>query len=132
MGPLGTHFYNPALLTIAEEFDCSETLVNASVTVYSLVLAIAPLVWGPMSDRMGRRPVYLAAASVFVVGCLGCWFSINIYMLIAFRFLQGAGGSAVMSVGAGTIADIHRKEERGRAMGLYWGSFRARRSFSEI
>lgn len=120
MGPLGTHFYNPALGQIGIDLNCSETLVNATVTVYSLVLAVAPIFWGPMSDRVGRRPIYLAAATVFVVGCLGCYFSLNIGMLIAFRLLQGAGGSAVMSVGAGTIADIHRKEERGRAMGLYW------------
>ncbi|KAI9033440.1 major facilitator superfamily domain-containing protein [Hyaloraphidium curvatum] len=120
MGPLGTHFYAPALTTIAEELQASETLVNLTVTIYSIVLSVAPLVWGPLSDRVGRRPIYLASSSVFVVGCLGCFFSANVGMLVAFRFLQGTGSSAVMSVGAGTIADTHRKEERGRAMGMYW------------
>lgn len=120
MGPLGTHFYNAGLESIAEDLNTSETLVNATVTVYSLVLAVAPLIWGPLSDRIGRRLVYLCSASVFVVGCLGCFFAVNIGMLIAFRFVQGSGASAVMSVGAGTIADIYRKEERGRAYGTYW------------
>ena len=108
------------LTDIQADLNTSATAVNATLTIYLLVLAIGPLGWATLADSWGRRPVYLLSLVIFVAGCIGCTFSPNVGALMACRFFQAAGGSSVMSVGAGTISDVFAINERGRAMSLYY------------
>lgn len=69
----------------------------------------------------GRRPAYLYSLPIMIIGSLGVARAQTIHQLLAFRFLQAMGGSPGTSVGFGVIGDIYRLEERGRAMGSYYG-----------
>lgn len=120
VAPLCTTVYLPAIHTIQQDLQTTELLINLTVTLFVIVLAIAPLVWAPISDSLGRRPVYLISLSLLVVASAACAGSVNVGMLMAFRMLQATGSSSVLSIGAGTLSDIFEPEERGQAMGLFF------------
>ena len=81
---------------------------------------MGPLIWAPLSDKLGRRFIYMATLTIFGLNALGCGLSPNINLLIMFRLLQSLGGSAIVSIGAGTISDIFPIAERARALSLYF------------
>lgn len=69
----------------------------------------------------GRRPAYLCSLPVMIIGSIGVGRARNVQQLLVFRFIQAMGASPGTSVGFGVIGDIYRLEERGRAMGSYYG-----------
>jgi len=69
----------------------------------------------------GRRPAYLCSLPVMILGSIGVGCAQNVQQLLVFRFIQAMGASPGTSVGFGVIGDIYRLEERGRAMGSYYG-----------
>ncbi|KAI9000331.1 major facilitator superfamily domain-containing protein [Hyaloraphidium curvatum] len=120
VAPLCTTIYLPALKTIQNDLGTTEVLINLTVTLFVVVLGIAPLIWAPLSDTLGRRPVYLLTLSLLVVSSAACAGSVNVWMLLAFRMLQAAGSSSVLSIGAGSISDIYPAAERGKALGTFY------------
>lgn len=85
-----------------------------------LAMGICPLWWSQLSERSGRRTVYIISFSLFVIFSVCSALAVDIGMLIAFRVLSGGAASSVQAVGAGTIADIWEVKERGRAMGWFY------------
>lgn len=85
-----------------------------------LSMGIFPLWWSYISERSGRRVVYLISFVLNVAFTLACGFSTSMGMLIGFRVLAGGAASSMQSVGAGTVADIWESSQRGRAMGIYY------------
>ncbi|KAI8318862.1 MFS general substrate transporter [Martensiomyces pterosporus] len=83
-------------------------------------MAVFPLFWSNIAERYGRRNVYIASMLIYTAGSIGCALSKNIASLLVSRLIQSAGSSSVLGVGAGTIADIFERKERGTAMGLYF------------
>jgi multidrug resistance protein len=120
VAPLTSAIYLPSLVSIGESLNTTPVLVNASVSVFTVMIGIAPLFWAPVSDKKGRRPVYLMSLSILVVSSVFCGFAINIEWLLIGRIIQAIGSSAVLSVGAGTISDVFVRSERGRAMGIFF------------
>lgn len=83
-------------------------------------MSIFPLWWSSFSERLGRRTIYLASFTLFVLfNCL-CAVSDSIAMLVVMRLLSGGASASVQAVGAGTIADLWEPRERGRAMGIFY------------
>lgn len=85
-----------------------------------LSMSIFPLWWSSFSERLGRRTIYLASFTLFVVFNVLCAVSKSIAMLIVMRMLSGGASASVQAVGAGTIADLWDAHERGRAMGIFY------------
>lgn len=81
--------------------------------------AFGPLVVAPMSELYGRMPVYHTTNILFVVFTAACGVSTNLNMFIGFRLLEGIAGSAAITMGAGTCADMFEAKERGRAIALW-------------
>src|SRR5689334_8458070 len=94
LGPLSTDFYLPALPVLARYFGVDETGAQATLSAYLIGFAGAILVYGPLSDRFGRRPVLAGGVVIFTLASLGCALSQSIGMLVAFRFLQALGACA--------------------------------------
>ncbi|KXS08964.1 MFS general substrate transporter [Gonapodya prolifera JEL478] len=111
--------YLPSIVVIQDDLRTTDVLTNLTITVYVLATAFAPVVWATLSDRYGRRPVYILSNLVCLAASIVMIFTSNIGMLIALRIVQGAGSSASLSVGAGTISDIFDITERGRAFGTF-------------
>lgn len=90
LGVLPFNMFVPSMPTIAREFETDFATINLAVAGYAVVTAITHLVAGAVSDRIGRRPVLLAAMTIFVIGSIGCYFAASIYVFLGFRLLQGS------------------------------------------
>ncbi|GAX74294.1 hypothetical protein CEUSTIGMA_g1743.t1 [Chlamydomonas eustigma] len=119
MVPFCDTIYLPALPDIATDLKATDTEVATTVSIYMFMVGLMALVWGPASDRFGRRINYYLALALFLVTTVVCIFSLNIQMLIAFRCLQGVAVASFVSVGGGVVADIFPPHERGFASGLF-------------
>ncbi|NMG48097.1 Bcr/CflA family efflux MFS transporter [Azoarcus communis] len=114
--PITTDLYLPALPAITEGFGAS--MAQAQLTLSGLLLAfgISQLVWGPISDRFGRRPVLLVGLGAYVLSAIGSAFASSMELLILWRIVQGtAMGAAVMCARA-LVRDLYAPEAGARAM----------------
>ncbi|KAL0953544.1 hypothetical protein HGRIS_004766 [Hohenbuehelia grisea] len=118
---LTSNIYFPAIPVIANAFNKSTELINLTVTVYLVLQGISPMIWGTLSDRYGRRPVFLACLLVLAVSCVGLALvpTSAYWLLMLLRCLQAAGGASTIALGAGVIGDIATRAERGGFFGLY-------------
>ncbi|KAK9348530.1 major facilitator superfamily domain-containing protein [Lipomyces starkeyi] len=117
--PLATNIYFPSITAIASDLHVSVEMINITVTTYMILQGIAPTFWGSFADVLGRRPVYLATITVFMLANLGLALQDSYAALLVLRMCQSAGSSATVAIGAGTIADVALPAERGSYMGLF-------------
>ncbi|MER7398515.1 MFS transporter [Streptomyces sp. NPDC000151] len=94
-----------------------------ATTAYLITSTIATPLYGKLSDLHGRKPYYLAAISIFVVGSVLCTFSTSMTELAVFRALQGLGAGGLMSLALAIIGDIVPPRERARYQGYMLGTF---------
>ena len=98
----GTSVYTPALADIMAEFNVSRTAALVGITVYTMGLAFGPVFSAPMSEKYGRKIVYLLSSPVFILFTLGAGFSKSFASLIVCRFFAGLTGSPALAGGAGS------------------------------
>lgn len=87
---LTLNMFVPSLVNIAADFNVDYAVVNLSIAGYLAVTAVLQILIGPMSDRLGRRPILLTALVIFSLASLGCFLATDIWVFLFFRFLQGA------------------------------------------
>ncbi|CAO3610840.1 unnamed protein product [Mucor hiemalis] len=116
---LSAHVYLPNLLTIQKDLNTTPEMVNLTITMYMILQSVSPTFWAALADNFGRRPIYIATSSIFIVANVGLACSKNYATLLLLRMLQAVGSSSAIALGAGVIADIASPEERGGFMGLY-------------
>lgn len=99
-------------------FDAPVEIVNLTLSGYMLLFALSTLLWGPLSDKYGRKPILRTGLSVYFVASCLCALSPNIYCFISARLLQACGGGAISSVCLAVVKDCYK----GRSMGtvLAW------------
>lgn len=111
-----------AIRTIAD--DLQGLSAQAWVTTaYLITSTITTPLYGKLSDIYGRRPMFIIAISVFVVGSFACTFSTSMYELAAFRALQGIGAGGLMSMAFAILADIVPPRERAKYQGYFLAVF---------
>lgn len=104
--PFAIDTYLPGFPQIAADLDATAAQVQLTLTGFLLATAVGQLVWGGLSDQLGRRPVLLLGIGVGVVSSLVCALTGSIWLLIAMRTLQGLGTGAVMVVARAVVADL--------------------------
>lgn len=109
-GPMAMQIFLPALPAIQSSFHISAGLTQLTLSVSMVSIAIATLVYGPISDRYGRRPVLLWGLVLFLVGSLVCSIAPNIEILILGRAVQGVGGAAGMVLARAVARDLYGPE----------------------
>lgn len=115
---LGTDIYLPALGEIQAELGTSVFLVGLSLTVYAAGTCVTQLLYGPVSDAMGRKPVLLFGLLVFVAATLGCLFVRDIGGFLALRFLQAFGVCAATVLWQPIVTDVHAGNDE-RVRGIF-------------
>ena len=118
VGPLSTDMYLPSLPDIARDLGASTPLVQFTLSAYLIGFACGQIVYGPISDRHGRKPVLLAAVALFTFGTLVCMVSTSIEMLIVARTLQALGGSGAVVVTRPIVRDLYSGARAGRELSL--------------
>ena len=116
MESLDTTILNTAVPTIAAAVHVAPLSMKSVLASYTLSLAIFIPISGWMADRFGTRTVFSSAIGIFTLGSFLCGISTNIHMLVAFRILQGCGGSMMVPVGRLTVVRTFAKSELIRAM----------------
>ena len=106
----------PALAATGAALGARPADVGFTMSVFMLSLATAPLVYGPVSDRYGRRPVMLFGVTLFVVGSLACALAQSLPVLLVCRFIQGCGAASTTL----TFAMIRDLFEGGRMRVRRW------------
>jgi Bcr/CflA subfamily drug resistance transporter len=91
LGFLATDMYLPAFAAIQQDLNTEASAVSASLSLFLAGFAFAQLMWGPMSDRFGRKPILLAGLSIFAVSCLGMLWVESATTLLVLRFIQAVG-----------------------------------------
>ncbi len=111
-----------SIRTIADDLQ-GLSLQAWATTAYLITSTISTPIYGKLSDIYGRRPFYLAAITIFVIGSLACTFSTSMYELAAFRALQGLGAGGLMSLAFTIIADMMPPRERAKYQGYFLAVF---------
>lgn len=110
--PLSTDLYLPALPGMALYFNVSADLANLTLILFFVFFGAGTLLWGPLSDKYGRKPVLLIGLSIYSAASFACVGSWDIYHLIAFRILQAIGGSGAFAVATAMIKDVYDSKSR--------------------
>jgi len=105
--PMTVDMTLPALPEIARDFGVTPAETQLTISAFLIAYAFAQLVYGPLSDRFGRRPVLLASIAFFIVASAACIFAPNLEILLVGRFVQGAGAAATMAIGRACVRDIY-------------------------
>jgi DHA1 family bicyclomycin/chloramphenicol resistance-like MFS transporter len=118
LGFCALHMVVPALPLLVTAFDDSPPRVQLVLTLYLAGIAGGQLVYGPLSDRFGRRPVLIAGLVVFLVGTLLCGLAWSLAALIFGRVLEAFGACAGIVLGRAIIRDVYEREAATRGLAI--------------
>ncbi|PFE06484.1 MFS transporter [Bacillus sp. AFS023182] len=119
LGSFAQNIYTPILPMIQNSFHTSLYHANVTVSIFTFVLAIMQLIYGPFIDTKGRKYILIPSLFISIIGAIGCAFTTNIYIFLIFRAVQALGIAAIPIVAATIIGDLFEGKERGKAMSLY-------------
>ena len=115
---LATDMYLSAIPTIAHQWNSSESVIGLSLVLWFVAFSIFLLVWGPISDRVGRRPVLLVGLAVFILASLFCALSATPLQLILARILQGIGAASPSTMAMAICRDRFEGAMRQKVLGF--------------
>src|SRR3984957_12504793 len=117
-GPVGMHIFVPALPAAAKDLHATPTALELTISLYILGLAVGQLIYGPASDRFGRRPVLLVGLSIFTIASIAGLFAPDTYTLVLARFFQAVGGCSGLVLARAIIRDTSQAHEAARRLAL--------------
>lgn len=112
--PLSIDMYLPALPTIASDFGMDISVVQQTLSVFFIGLAVGQTFYGPIADRVGRRPPLLFGCGLYILACIGCAFAPTIDILILMRLAQALGGCAGIVICRSIVRDLFDQQESAR------------------
>lgn len=114
--PLTTDMYLPALPALTQGFGASLSQAQLTLTALLLAFGVSQLLWGPLSDRFGRRPVLLWGLSAYVLASLASALAPSMVWLIGWRAVQGAAMGAAVMCARAIVRDLYQPLEGARVM----------------
>lgn len=118
VGPFAIDMYLPSMPSVGASLGADADTVLMSLTAFFATFALGRLVWGPVSDMIGRKaPLYLGLA-LFLAASIGCALAPDIRTLIAFRLIQGLGGAAGIVISRAIVRDLHSGLDEARLLSL--------------
>jgi len=118
VGPLTTDMYLPSLPDIARQLGASSAQVQLTISAYLIGFAAGQIIYGPVSDRHGRKPVLIGAIALYCAASLACALSTSIEMLIVARAFQALGGSGGIVLTRAIVRDIYSGAHAGRELSV--------------
>lgn len=118
IGPFAIDMYLPALPDIGRSLGAEVGSVQLTLTAFFLSIGLGQLLYGPVSDMVGRKPPLYAGLALFLLASIGCALATDIHTLVALRFVQGLGAAAGMAIPRAIVRDLHTGAEAARLMSL--------------
>jgi MFS transporter, DHA1 family, multidrug resistance protein len=116
--PVSTDLYLPALPQLTRELSAPMSAVQLTMAALILAFGVAQMVWGPIADRFGRRPVLLAGLSLYTLASAGCTLAGSIEALVVWRTLQGAALAAAVVCARAIVRDLYEPTQGAQVMAL--------------
>jgi MFS transporter, DHA1 family, multidrug resistance protein len=110
--PLSTDLYLPALPGMAKSFQSPASLVNLTIILFFVFYAVGTLLWGPLSDKYGRKRVLIIGLIIYTSAGILCALSDNLLLLIVWRILQALGSGAAVAVSTAIVKDVYSGKKR--------------------
>ena len=117
-GPFVTDMYLPSLPAMTQYFGASVSMVQLGLTFSMLGLAAGQLVFGPLSDKYGRRAPLLVSMVLFLISTLGCIFSPSIELFVLLRFVQGIAGAGGIVISRSIATDKFKGANLAKALAI--------------
>lgn len=111
LGPVAMQIMLPAIPIVRESFQISVSNAQLTLSLSMFSIAIATLIYGPLSDRFGRRPIMLVGIAVTVLGSALCMLAGSIEWLIAGRIVQAAGGAVGLVLARAIVRDVYPADQ---------------------
>ena len=121
---LGIDIHTPSLPAMVDSFRTTNDILQMAVPIFVLGAGLGIVMWGPLADQYGRRPIIMAGVSIVTVSAAIAATVSNIWVFLSLRFLQGIGSGAAMCLGRVIAADLLAPKELatiGSTMGLVTG-----------
>jgi MFS transporter, DHA1 family, multidrug resistance protein len=118
LGPLSMDMYLPSLPDISHVLAAPAARTQLTISSYLIGFAVGQVAYGPLSDRYGRRPVLLAAITLYLTSTLACTAAQSVDVLIAARLLQGVGGSGAIVLARAIVRDLYSGVQAARELSL--------------
>ncbi|OTG87408.1 Bcr/CflA family drug resistance efflux transporter [Acinetobacter sp. ANC 4558] len=117
-GPLSIDMYLPSLPLIAQDLQTSVNEVQKTITLFLVGFSVGMLIYGPLSDRFGRKKLLLIGIVIYIIATLGCIFSSQIEHLQFFRLLQAIGGASASVLSRALVRDLFSNAEIPKILSL--------------
>ena len=124
LGPMSSDMYVPSLPDIGHSLHVPIAQVQLTISSYLVGFAMGQIIYGPISDRLGRKPVLLVAIVIYGLGSVLCATTRSIDALIAARFVQALGGAGAIVLARAVVRDLYSGVRAGRELSLM-GSIQA-------
>ena len=111
LSDISSDVYLPSLPKISDFFSVDHTIAQLTISLNLAGISISGLLYGPLSDYYGRRPIMLLGVGIFMLASIACCFANNIIVLIIMRFVQGFGAGVAGVVGYAIIKDMYSGSE---------------------
>jgi MFS transporter, DHA1 family, multidrug resistance protein len=118
IGPLTVDMYLASMPDMGRLLNATPAQVQLTISSYLIGYALGQMFYGPLSDRHGRRPVILAALTVYVLASFACALAPTIELLIAARFCQAIGGAGTIVLARAVVRDIYEGARVGRQLSI--------------
>lgn len=116
--PMSTDLYLPGFPTLLQEFETTSNILNYTLVGFFISFALGMLFIGPLSDKIGRKPILLSGIFIYGLSSLMCSFSTSVEMLIFFRITQALGAGGMVSVSTAMVKDSFSDEDRPEIIAL--------------
>ena len=118
IGPIGIDIYLPSIPAMATSLGSSEGAIQLSLMTFFVGLMLGQLMYGPLSDEFGRKPLIYLGLGIYILGSIGCTFAQSVEQLQWIRFIQGLGGSIGMVIAFAIIKDQFQGPAMGKMMSM--------------
>ncbi len=117
ISPLSMNIYLPSMAGMVTAFETTTGMVQLTMSLFLVSIAVSTILLGPLSDRFGRRPVVLWGLSLYVVSSLLCLLAPTIEALIAARILQALGGCTGIVLSRAIVRDLYERDKAASMIG---------------
>lgn len=111
LGPLSTDMYLPTFPQLAAFFSATAAEVQLTLSIFTFGIGGCQLIYGPLTDRFGRKPVIVIGLFIYVLASIACLFAVHIDQLVILRFIQALGVCAAIVVPRAMVRDLFKREQ---------------------